>query len=59
MNSQYHRQALFKVLHTTYVPIGMSVENLVTIIENVMESHHISFSDEELPFEGVMHNKAL
>ena len=59
MSSQYHRQALLKVLDEAYVPVGTSVENLAAMIGNVVGSHRISFSEEELPFEGIMHNKAL
>ena len=37
----------------------MSIENLAVMIRNVVGNHRISFSNEELPFEGVMHNKAM
>lgn len=59
MSLQYHRQALFKVLDESYVPIGTNVKNLTVMIENVIESHCISFSEKELPFEGLIHKKAL
>ena len=59
LSSQHHRLALSKVLEEAYVPAEMSVENLATMIGNVLGNHHISFSDEELPFEGAMHNKVM
>ncbi|PHT35027.1 hypothetical protein CQW23_26827 [Capsicum baccatum] len=50
---------LSKVLEEAYVPVGTSVENLAAMIGNVVGNHRISFSDEKLPFEGAMHNKAM
>ncbi|XP_055803517.1 uncharacterized protein LOC129872597 [Solanum dulcamara] len=34
-------------------------DNLVAMVSRVIQGHHISFSNEELPIEGVMHNKSL
>ena len=48
-----------KVLEEAYVPAGTSVENLAVMIGNIVGKHRISFSDEELLFEGAMHNKAM
>ncbi|XP_049403577.1 uncharacterized protein LOC125867192 [Solanum stenotomum] len=59
MSSQLHRQALMKALDDTYVPVGTNSDNLAAMINQVIRGHRISFCDEELPFEGRMHNKAL
>ena len=59
MSSQLHRQALMKALDDTYVPVGTNSDNLAAMINQVIRGHRISFCDEELPFEGKMHNKAL
>ncbi|KAK4726780.1 hypothetical protein R3W88_031697 [Solanum pinnatisectum] len=59
MSSQMHRQALMKALDDSYVPVGTNSDNLAAMINQVIRGHRISFCDEELPFEGRMHNKAL
>ncbi|XP_049350430.1 uncharacterized protein LOC125815075 [Solanum verrucosum] len=59
MSSQLHRQALMRALDDTYVPVGTNSDNLAAMINQVVRGHQISFCDEELPFEGRMHNKAL
>ncbi|KAK4738129.1 hypothetical protein R3W88_001826 [Solanum pinnatisectum] len=59
MSSQMHRQALMKALDDTYVPVGTNSDNLAAMINQVVRGHRISFCDEELPFEGRMHNKTL
>ncbi|KAK4722428.1 hypothetical protein R3W88_012661 [Solanum pinnatisectum] len=59
MSSQIHRHALIKTLDDSYVPVGTNSDNLAAMINQVIRGHRISFCDEELPFEGRMHNKAL
>ncbi|KAK4729049.1 hypothetical protein R3W88_022037 [Solanum pinnatisectum] len=59
MSSQMHRQALMRALDDTYVPVGTNSDNLAAMINQVIRGHRISFCDEELPFEGKMHNRAL
>ncbi|KAK4706953.1 hypothetical protein R3W88_033490 [Solanum pinnatisectum] len=59
MSSQMHRQALMRALDDTYVPMGTNSDNLAAMINQVIRGHRISFCDEELPFEGKMHNRAL
>ncbi|KAK4722188.1 hypothetical protein R3W88_012421 [Solanum pinnatisectum] len=59
MSSQMHRQALMKALDDSYVLVDTNSDNLATMINQVILGHRISFCDEELPFEGRMHNKAL
>lgn len=58
MSSQYHRQALLKVLDGAYVSVSI-VENQAALVENIIESHHISFNEKEFPFEDIMQNKTL
>ena len=48
-----------RALDETYVPVGTNSDNLAAMINQVIRGHRISFCDEELPFEGRMHNKAL
>lgn len=53
------RQTLMKALDDTYVPAGTSSDNVDAIIHQVIRRHRINFCDEELPFKGRSHNKAL
>lgn len=48
-----------RALEHTYVPVGTNSDNLAAMISRVTRGYRISFSDEELPFEGAIHNKAL
>ena len=48
-----------KALHDTYVPVGTSSDNVAVMINQVIRGHQISFCDEDFPFEGRLHNKAL
>ncbi|XP_015078373.1 uncharacterized protein LOC107022209 [Solanum pennellii] len=59
MSSWSHRQALMKALEDTYVPSGMSSDNVAAMIHQVIRGHRISFCDDELPAKGRSHNKAL
>ncbi|XP_070041491.1 uncharacterized protein [Nicotiana tomentosiformis] len=52
-NFEAHRNALMKVLNKAYVP------NNITSGGQVLESHKITFHEDELPPEGLSHNKAL
>ena len=59
LSLQHHQQALSKALEEAYVPARTSIENLAAMIGNIVGKHRISFSDEELLFEGAMHNKVM
>ena len=59
MSSLSHRQAFMKALYDTYVPSGTSSHNVAAMIHQVIQGHHISFCDDELPTEGRSHNNAL
>nr|QVT92263.1 reverse transcriptase [Solanum chacoense] len=47
------------VKHLEKTPAQISVDNLAAMIHQVIRGHQISFCEEELPFEGRMHNKAM
>ncbi|XP_060202527.1 uncharacterized protein LOC132630957 [Lycium barbarum] len=59
MNFETHRNALVKVLNEAYVPAETSSEKLSAMVGEVLEAHKVSFHDDELPPEGLGHNKAL
>ena len=59
MSSQLYRQALMKDLDDSYVPIGISIDNVASMIDQVIRGHQISFCDDELHLEGRSHNKVL
>ena len=59
MNFEYHRKALLKVLDDAYIPMETSWENSTTIVIHVIWNHQISFQEQDLPLEGVMHNPSL
>lgn len=59
MSSHYHQKSLLKVLDEKYITNDTSVEYLATMRGNVIESYHVSFSEEKLSFEGIIHNKVL
>ena len=48
-----------KSLNDTYVLVGRSSDNIAPMINQVIGGHQISFYDENLPFQGRLHNKEL
>ncbi|XP_071905667.1 uncharacterized protein [Coffea arabica] len=52
-------EALLKVLNETQVPKNIPVDKFTHVVEHVLASNQISFSDEDLTAEGIEHNKAL
>ena len=48
-----------KDIHDTFVSAGTSSDNVAAMINQVIRGHRISFCNDELPFEGKSHNKAL
>ncbi|WMV13856.1 hypothetical protein MTR67_007241 [Solanum verrucosum] len=58
LTSDVHRNALLQILSGAYVPSETTSEALARMIEHVIDSHRISFDNEELPPEGCAHNKA-
>ncbi|RDX70336.1 hypothetical protein CR513_50436, partial [Mucuna pruriens] len=58
-NQKSHRELVLKVLNDAYVPQDITLEKLKGIINNITVSHHLSFSEEEVPAEGGNHNQPL
>ncbi|XP_071939160.1 uncharacterized protein [Coffea arabica] len=58
-SSDVHRDALLEVLTKAQIPRDISVDNFSHVVGNVLFTKQITFSDEELPAEGIGHNKAL
>ncbi|XP_071924680.1 uncharacterized protein [Coffea arabica] len=58
-SSDVHRDALLEVLTKAQIPRDISVDNFSHVVGNVLFTKQITFSDEELPSEGIGHNKAL
>ncbi|XP_070039117.1 uncharacterized protein [Nicotiana tomentosiformis] len=58
-NSETHRNALMKVLSDAYVPINITSGEMANMVGQVLESHKITFHEDELPPEGLSHNRAL
>ncbi|XP_070031828.1 uncharacterized protein [Nicotiana tomentosiformis] len=48
-----------KVLSEAYVPTGITSGEMANMVGQVLESHKITFHEDELPPEGLSHNKAL
>ncbi|PKI47597.1 hypothetical protein CRG98_032013, partial [Punica granatum] len=53
-----HREALLRVLTTAQVPKETSPDRIEETVSSIF-SNTISFSDDELPFEGWSHSRAL
>ncbi|XP_070023036.1 uncharacterized protein [Nicotiana sylvestris] len=58
-NSKAHMNALLKVLSKAYVPSNITGGEMANMVGQVLESHEITFHEDELPPEGLGHNKAL
>ncbi|XP_070011198.1 uncharacterized protein [Nicotiana sylvestris] len=58
-NSKMHRNALMKVLNEAYVPNNITSGEMANMVGQVLESHKITFHKDELPLEGLSHNRAL
>ncbi|XP_070022318.1 uncharacterized protein [Nicotiana sylvestris] len=54
-----YKNALMKVLSEAYVPNNTTCGEMANMVEKVLESHKIIFHVDELPPEGLNHNKAL
>ena len=59
LTSEFHREALFRVLNETRIPRNILIEKFTHVVENVLASNHITFSDENLISERIEHNKVL
>ncbi|XP_071921768.1 uncharacterized protein [Coffea arabica] len=58
-SSDVHRDALIEVLTKAQIPRDISVDNFSHVVGSVLFTKQITFSDDELPAEGIGHNKAL
>ncbi|XP_027062880.1 uncharacterized protein [Coffea arabica] len=58
-SSDTHRDALLEVLTKARIPKDISVDNFSHVVGNVLFTKQIAFSDDELPAEGIGHNKTL
>nr|XP_027090280.1 uncharacterized protein LOC113711316 [Coffea arabica] len=58
-SSDMHRDALLEVLTKAQIPKDISVANFSHMVGNVLFTKQITFSDDELPAEGIGHNRAL
>ncbi|XP_027150326.1 uncharacterized protein LOC113750564 [Coffea eugenioides] len=58
-SSDVHRDALIDVLTRAQIPRDISVDNFSNVVGSVLFKKQIAFSDDELPTEGIGHNKAL
>src|ERR1044072_6293226 len=59
LNSDSHRNALLKVLNEAHVTQDITVDKFEGIVNNITANNFLTFSDDDLPPEGVRHNKAL
>ncbi|XP_075093115.1 uncharacterized protein LOC142172928 isoform X2 [Nicotiana tabacum] len=59
IHSDEHRRALMKILNEAHVPNEISVNHLEMIANKIFEVNRVTFSDDDLPVEGMEHNKAL
>ncbi|XP_070040357.1 uncharacterized protein [Nicotiana tomentosiformis] len=48
-----------KVLSEAYVPAGITSGEMANMVRQVLESHKITLHEDELPPEGLSHNKVL
>ncbi|XP_070037211.1 uncharacterized protein [Nicotiana tomentosiformis] len=58
-NSETHKNALMKVLSGAYVPTNITSGEMSNMVGHMLESHKITFHEDELPPEGLSHNMAL
>ena len=59
MHSEPHQKLLMKILNEAHVARDISMEQFGGIINNILVSNYLTFSDEEMLVEGRGHNKAL
>ena len=52
LTSELHKEVLLKVLTETQVPKNIPVDKFTHVVEHVLASNWISFSDEDLTSEG-------
>ncbi|XP_070022242.1 uncharacterized protein [Nicotiana sylvestris] len=58
-NSEAHKNALMKVLSEAYVPNNITGGEMANMVCQVLECHNIIFHEDEIPPEGLNHNRSL
>ncbi|XP_070039930.1 uncharacterized protein [Nicotiana tomentosiformis] len=58
-NSDAHKNALMKVLSEAFALADITSGEMANMVGQVLESHKITFHEDELPPEGLSQNKAL
>ncbi|XP_070010861.1 uncharacterized protein [Nicotiana sylvestris] len=58
-SSEAHKNALMKILSEAYVLSNITGGEMANMVGKVLESHKITFHEDELPPEGLGHNKAM
>nr|XP_027090324.1 uncharacterized protein LOC113711359 [Coffea arabica] len=58
-SSDVHRDALIDILTRAQISRDISVDNFSNVVGSVLFNKQIAFSDDELPTEGIGHNRAL
>ncbi|XP_070004304.1 uncharacterized protein [Nicotiana sylvestris] len=58
-SSEAYKNALMKILSEAYVPSNITGGEMANMVGQVLESHKITFHEDELPPEGLGHNKTL
>ena len=59
MNFEPHRALLVKILNEAHVAQDISVEGFRGIVNNITTNNYLTSSNEEIPVEGMGHNKVL
>ena len=59
LTSEFHRADLLKVLNEAQVLENIPIDKFTHVVEHVLVSNQISFSNENLTSKGIGHNKAL
>jgi len=59
MHSEPNRNLLIKILNEAHMAHDILVEKFGGIINNITASNYLTFTDDELPIEGMGHNMAL
>ena len=59
MSSEPHQVLLIKVLNEAHVTQDISVEGFEGIINNIIANNYLTFTEEEIPVEGLGQNKVL
>jgi hypothetical protein len=59
LSSEAHRNTLMKILNEAHVTKDITVDQFDGVVANITTSRYLGFNKDELPVEGLDHNKAL